>query len=127
MWAKADLWSPRARRVRSSSGISSASWIASAVSERSNGLMASACRPSRPNAPAFRDRISAPPLVLTTGASIATRFMPSWTGLTSMASYRSYAATAYVKSSCSFRTIGVQSSFPYAALIRSAVARQSAP
>ena len=34
---------PGARRRRSSSGIERASWIASAVSERSNGLIASAC------------------------------------------------------------------------------------
>ena len=42
VWASADRWRPRARRVRSSSGISSASRIASAVSERSKGLIARA-------------------------------------------------------------------------------------
>ena len=40
--ASADRCIPQARRVRSSSGICKASWIASAVSDRSNGLIASA-------------------------------------------------------------------------------------
>jgi hypothetical protein len=94
VWASAERCRPRPRRIRSSSGISSASRIASAVSERSNGLIANACRPRRPKAPAFRERIRAPPRMFTTGPSIATRFIPSCTGFTSMASYSAYAATA---------------------------------
>src|SRR3954447_25808092 len=50
-------------------------------------------------APAFRDSTRTPPVRLTAGPSMATRFMPSMTGFTISTSYIEYAATARSSSS----------------------------
>ena len=60
----------------------SAAWIESAISWMSNGLTESACSPSSSWAPVFSDRIETPWRALTTGPSLATRFIPSNIALT---------------------------------------------
>jgi hypothetical protein len=75
-----------ARRRRSSEGMESAWWIASACARTSNGLTESANEPISSWAPAFSERITTPSRSLTSGASLATRFMPSKTAFTSSTS-----------------------------------------
>jgi hypothetical protein len=77
---------PFIRRARSESRIVSAAWIESAVSWMSNGLTESANSPSSSCAPVFSDRIETPLRSLTSGPSLATRFMPSNIALTSSTS-----------------------------------------
>ena len=60
------------RSRRSSAGISSARWIASACPATSNGLTDSAQSPSSSCAPAFSERMSTPSRSFTSGASFAT-------------------------------------------------------
>ena len=74
------------RARRSSSGIDSAWCSASAVPDTSNGLTSSASSPNSSAAPASVDSTSAQPFSDSTGTSLATRFMPSRTGLTSSTS-----------------------------------------
>ena len=78
---------PSMRRWRSSAGITSAVWMASACSWMSNGFTVSANSPSSASAPAFSDRISTPSRSFTSGASFAIRFMPSKIAFTSSTSY----------------------------------------
>ena len=57
--------------------IVSARWIVSACSWMSNGLTVRVQSPSSSWAPVFSESITTPSRVLTAGASLATRFMPS--------------------------------------------------
>ena len=56
-------------------------------------------------APAFSERTSTPSRTLTSGASLATRFRPSYTAFTSRTSYCLYAATERGKLSATCRSI----------------------
>ncbi len=98
----------------------SASAIAPAVSSTSNGFTPSACWPIRPYAPALRESTSAPRRRFRIGPSIATRFIPSYTGFTSSASYSPKAATTSSYSSFMRSSIGVHEGVPNASLMRSA-------
>src|SRR5262249_35764213 len=75
-----------ARAERSSSPIVSAPWSASAWPATSKGLTLTAQGPSSSCAPAFSESTSTPSRVLTSGASFATRFNPSYTAFTSSTS-----------------------------------------
>ena len=91
-------------------GMSAPRGAPSAWPATSNGLTVSAHSPSSSCAPAFSERTSTPSRSFTSGASFATRFMPSKIAFTSRTSYCLYAATACGKLSSTRSSSGSQPS-----------------
>ena len=114
---------PSLSRRRSSAGITSAACIAAAVASTSNGLMESTFPRNSSCAPAFSESTITPSVLLTSAPSFATRFRPSYTGLTRSTSKFLIAAIALRSLSAISSRIGCHSAVPNSLLIRPAVCR----
>ncbi len=103
------------RRRRSSAGISSAVWMAAAISSGANGLTMRASASSRA-APANALRIRTPsPSIRLATYSFATRFIPSWRGLTRQKSAIRCSAISAARSTCRrTKTTGFHGPRPHA-------------